>query len=294
MSDRIEVLVGGATGQQGGAVSRTLLQRGHGVKALTRRPESAAAVLLRESGAEIVQGSFDDGDALEHAMRGVDAVFTMSTSFEAGPEAEIRQGTAVADAALSAGVAHLVFSSVGSADRKTGIPHFETKYRVEQHIRSIGIPYTVIRPVYFYENIFNPFVLPAFNQGSPRDRDAGEPNAQQIGVHDIASFVVLALENRSIFLGESIDIAADELTGEHAARVVSEASGRAIEYVQTPLDQVRAMSEDFALNVEWMNSVGYSADIPYLKREFPDVEWETFEAWAARQDWTALNRSAPA
>ena len=95
--------------------------------------------------------------------------------------------------------------------------------------------------------------------------------------------------NRDRFLGKSIDIAADELTGEQAARIISEASGRDIEYVQTPLEQVRAMSEDFAINLEWLDKVGYSADMSRLKKEFPEVEWETFETWAQRQDWTVLN-----
>ena len=108
-------------------------------------------------------------------MRGVDAVYTISTSFEAGAGAETRQGIAVADAASSAGVAHLVFSSVGSADQKTGIPHFDSKYQVEQHIRGLGIPYTIVAPVYFFDNVFNPFVLPGLRQGAfamamPADR----------------------------------------------------------------------------------------------------------------------------
>ena len=116
MSDPMSVLVGGATGQQGGAVARLLLDKGHRVVALTRRPDSEAAVHLRQAGAEVVVGTFDDRSSLERTMRGVDAVYTMSTSFETGTEAEVRQGIAVADAASSAGVVHLVFSSVGSAD----------------------------------------------------------------------------------------------------------------------------------------------------------------------------------
>lgn len=289
MSDRIKVLVGGATGQQGGRVARILLEKGHDVRALTRTPDSESAVRLKESGAEVVQGSFDDGDSLERAMSGVDAVYTMSTFFEAGLEAETRQGMAVADAALSAGVGHLVFSSVASADRQTGVPHFESKFRVEQHIRSIGVPYTVVRPVYFYENVLTPFVLPGLMEGKLAVGIPADRLLQQIGVQDIASFAVLALENRDRFLGKSIDIAADELTGEQAARIISEASGRDIEYVQTPLEQVRAMSEDFAINLEWLDKVGYSADMSRLKKEFPEVEWETFETWAQRQDWTVLN-----
>ena len=82
MSDPRSVLVGGATGQQGGAVARLLLEKGHRVVALTRKPESESAARLTQAGVEVAVGSFDDGSALERAMRGVDAVFTMSTPFE--------------------------------------------------------------------------------------------------------------------------------------------------------------------------------------------------------------------
>ena len=233
-------------------------------------------------------GSFDDRSSLERAMSGVDAVYTMSTSFEAGTEAETRQGIVVADAASSAGVAHLVFSSVGSADQKTGIPHFESKYEVEQHIRGLGIPYTIVGPTYFFENVFNPFVLPGLRQGALATALPGDRPLQQISVPNIASFAVTALENRDSLVGKRIDIASDELTGEQTARILSEVSGRSIEYVQTPMPQLRAMSEDFALNMEWLIRVGYSADIPGLHREFPEIAWETFEAWARRQDWSIL------
>ena len=213
MSDPRSVLVGGATGQQGGAVARLLLEKGHRVVALTRKPESESAARLTQAGVEVAVGSFDDGIALERAMRGVDAVFTMSTPFEAGLEAEIRQGIAVADAASSAGVAHLVFSSVGSADQKTWIPHFDSKYAVEQHIRRLGIPYTVIRPVYFFDNVFNLFVLRGIKAGKLAIAMPADRALQQISVRNIASFAALALENRDEFLGKSIDIASDELMG---------------------------------------------------------------------------------
>lgn len=168
-------------------------------------------------------------------MRGMDAVFTMSTPFEAGLEAETHQGFAVADVTSSAGIAHLVFSSVGSADRKTGIPHFESKYQVEQRIKELGVPHTVIRPVYFFENIFNLFVLPGLKAGKLATALPVDRLLQQVSVRNIASFAVLALENRDSFLGRSIDIALDEVTREQATRVLSEVSGRSIEYVQTPL-----------------------------------------------------------
>lgn len=182
-------------------------------------------------------------------------------------------------------------SSVGSADKSTGIPHSESKYKVEQHIATLGIPYTIIRPVYFFENVFNPFVLPSLKAGKLAKAMPVDRMLQQISVQNIVAFVALAPETRERFLGKSIDIASDELTGEQAAKIVSEASGRTIEYVQTPLEQARAMNEDFALNVEWMTNVGYSAAIAGLRKQHPQVGWKTFAEWARRQDWTVLGSS---
>lgn len=144
------------------------------------------------------------------------------------------------------------------------------------------------RPVYFFDNVFNLFVLPGIKAGKLAIAMPADRALQQISVRNIASFAALALENRDEFLGKSIDIASDELTGERAAQILSEASGRSIEYSETPLEQVREMSEDLALMVEWLVRVGYSADIPRLQTEFPEVGWETFEEWARSQDWSIL------
>ena len=76
----------------------------------------------------------------------------MSTPFEQGAEKETAQGIAIADAAKAAGVAHIVYSSVASADRATGVPHFDSKYVVEQHLQESGVPYTILRPVACMEN----------------------------------------------------------------------------------------------------------------------------------------------
>ncbi|HEY3447585.1 MAG TPA: NmrA family NAD(P)-binding protein, partial [Myxococcales bacterium] len=151
MTKLLEVLVTGATGKQGGAVAHRLLERGHRVRALTRRLDSPAARALAEEGATLVQGTLDDRASLDRAIGGVDAVFSMTTPFEAGIEAEICQGKTTADAAKAAG-AFLVFTSVGSADKKTGIPHVESKRAVEEHIARIGARAAILRPVYFMEN----------------------------------------------------------------------------------------------------------------------------------------------
>src|SRR5262245_43909728 len=153
MSSPSTILVTGATGQQGGALARLLLARGRHVRALTRTIDSPAANELRSRGAELAVGDFEDRASLERAMRGVDAVYLMATPFAAGIDAEIRQGTTAADVAAEAEVRHLVYSSVSDADRQTGIPHFDSKYAIEQHIRRLGIPYTIIAPAYFMENL---------------------------------------------------------------------------------------------------------------------------------------------
>src|SRR5260221_2450947 len=117
------VLVSGATGKQGGAVVEALLAREHQVRALTRNSASPAANRLREQGVEIAVGDFTDHDSLVRAAQGADAVYAMSTPYEQGAEKEIAQGITITDAAKAAAVAHIIYSSVASADRGTGISH---------------------------------------------------------------------------------------------------------------------------------------------------------------------------
>src|SRR5882672_2855851 len=158
------VLVSGATGKQGGAVVEALLTRGHQVRALTRNAASPAANRLRQQGVEIAVGDFTDHDALVRAARGVDAVYAMSTPYEQGAETETAQGMTITDAAKAAGVAHLIYSSVASANRATGMPHFDSKYAVEKHLQASGIPYTIVAPVFFMENLLQPWVVPGLRQ----------------------------------------------------------------------------------------------------------------------------------
>ena len=144
------ILVTGATGQQGGAVATALLTKGQKIRVMSRTPEKAAA--LAQAGAEVVKGNLTNASELQAALRGVHGVFAMSTPFEAGMDQEVRQGIMMADAAKQAGIAHYVYTSVGSAHRNTGIPHFETKWKVEQHIRQIGLPVTILRPVWLWQH----------------------------------------------------------------------------------------------------------------------------------------------
>jgi uncharacterized protein YbjT (DUF2867 family) len=289
MSDSLSVLVSGATGQQGGALARVLLERGHGVRAFVRRPDSPEAKELERLGAELARGDFDEPSTLEDAARGTDALFIVATPFEAGMEAETRHRIAAADAAKAAGVSHLLYSSVANADRNTGIPHFESKRKVEEHIEGLGIPYTIVAPVYFMDNLLAPWTLPQLKEGRlPMALPSSRP-LQQITPSDIAAFTALVLEHPEEFVDRRVDIASDELSGEEVAEILSGVTGREIHYVELPLEQVRqAIGEDGARMFEWFDQVGYSADISALRREHPEVGWHTFEGWAKEQDCSVL------
>ncbi len=145
MSQKLAVVVTGGTGKQGGAVVKSLLERGHEVRAVTRSTESAKARELANAGVTLVRASLEDTAALTKALEGATSLFAMTTPFEGGTQAETRQGISAADAAKAAGV-HLVFTSVGSANRQTGVPHFDSKYEVEEHIAKIGVRATVLAP----------------------------------------------------------------------------------------------------------------------------------------------------
>ena len=288
MPNHETVLVAGATGKQGGSTVRALLKLGYSVKALTRNSSSPAAGKLRESGVEIVVGDTTRKESFAQAVRGVDAVFAMTTPFQSDHDAEVAQGKNIVDAAKAAGVKHLVFSSVASADRKTGIPHFDTKFKVERHIIKSGVPYTIIGPTAFMENFIQPFALSSLRLGKiSRALPATRP-VQLVAVEDIGSFAAFVIQHRSEFLGERIDIAGDERTGEETAVILSKISGRPIKYESFPPASLKSQSPDLAIMMEWQAKNDYTADIGRLRLDFPEVGWHRLEEWARGLDWKAL------
>ena len=144
-SDKL-ILVAGATGRQGSAVVRHLRPKGWRLRALTRNPGSPAAQDLARQGIEIVQGDLEEPESLERATEGVYGVYSVQDFWAVGAKREVMQGRNLADAAKKAAVQHFVYSSVGGAERHSGIDHWESKWEIEQHIRNIGLPATVLRP----------------------------------------------------------------------------------------------------------------------------------------------------
>jgi len=288
-----KILVTGATGQQGGALARLLLKKKHEVYALIRstKLESPKAQNLRNQGAKLVEADLDKPESLEQATNGIDSVFLMGTWVEVGTEGETRRGKMMVDIAKEKKIEHIVYSSVVNADKNTGIPHFESKYKVEQHIKNSGIPYTIIGPTFFMDNLLS-YSLAGLQQGQVALPLSPSRILQQSAVENIAEFSALALERRNSFIGKRIDIASDEITGEQTAKVLSNELGHKIRYEQVPMEQIRQASEDLAVMFEWFERIGTGVDIAALHKQYPEVNWLTFKDWVKSQNWGDLAASS--
>jgi uncharacterized protein YbjT (DUF2867 family) len=278
MMNQKTVLITGATGKQGGAA---LSGSGFALRAMTRNPDSdAAKAIASATGAELVQGDLNDAASLRQALKGVWGVFGVQNTWEAGVEGEEEQGKRLASLAREAGVQHYVYTSVGSAHRKTGIPHFDNKYRVEDTVRAAGFPsYVIFRPVFFMENLSSPWFLNGDTIYSAMRPDL---KLQMIAVDDIGKYVARGFTNADKLNRREIDLAADNATMPDVAMALSRGLGRNISYVQIPIAEVRKNSDDFATMLEWFDRVGYDVDIPSLEREF-GMKGTRLVEWAARQ-----------
>jgi uncharacterized protein YbjT (DUF2867 family) len=292
MPTKRSVLVAGATGQQGGAVAQALLAKRHRVRALTRKPESDIAQRLMSAGAELVNGDLGDTASVLKAANGVDTVFLMGNSNEVGSEEETRQGIIAAEAVKDAGVGHLIYSSVANANKKTGIPHFDSKYLVEEHIAGLGIPYTISAPASFMENIIAPWSIGALRQGTYAFPMPPKRVIQLVALADVGAFVAALIERRDQVFGKRFDLAGDELSGEEQAEILARATGRPMNYQEIPIAAARQQSEDLAVMFEWFDRVGADADIAALRRDFSEVRWHSFADWARAFDWSVLERTS--
>ena len=278
-----KIAVTGVTGHQGGATARHLLGKGFRVRGLTRKPDSPEARALATRGVEIVRGDQDNPTSLAEAFKGCYGVFSIQTFMEAGVEGEVRQGRAVADAAKAAGVKHLVYTSVASANRRTGLPHFESKFRIEEHIRSIGIPHSILRPVFFMQN-WGAFCREDILHGTLRQPLAPETSLQQIAVDDIGAFAAMAFANPERWIGRECELAGDELTMTELAGTFTRVMGRQVRYIQLNLEDYRKVAGDeFAEMYRWFEEVGYDVDIEALRREYPQLARVEDVLWA--EDW---------
>ncbi|MGW0816617.1 NmrA/HSCARG family protein [Streptomyces viridiviolaceus] len=270
------VLVLAATGGQGRAVTDALLVRHARVRVLVRDPDRRAARELAERGAEVVAGSLSDPGSLATAMRGVASVFAFTTPFEAGVEAEVDQGRAILSSATQERVPHLVFSSVAGADQKSGVPHFESKARIEADLASGNVPYTILGPTYFFDNALGGLerVLGGFlDLPLPPDRPL-----QQLARADLGAFAAEVMLNPAPYLGQRIELAGDAPTPAEMAASLSKALGREVRHEQVRLAAVG--NPDMHAMWTFLNGPGYRVDIPVLHGAHPEIRWTRFADWA--------------
>ncbi|GAA1865149.1 NmrA/HSCARG family protein [Brevibacterium marinum] len=269
------IAVFGATGQQGGAVVDALVDQGAHVRALVRSLESERARSLADRGVKLVYADADDPTSLAAALEGAAAFFFMTVppgGMGSGDvEGEVLQGKALAQAAAAAGVPHIVFNSVGGAERESGVPHFESKRRVEEYLKGLDTPVTILRPVFFMDN---------FASMGPK-LDKGElvlrlplPDGiklQMIAVRDIGTVAASALLGTTDVPGGAIEIAGDERTGTEIARAFGEHTGLSARYEALPIEALDEDADMQAMFRWFAETPAYQADLGQVRDIAPNA-----------------------
>lgn len=232
MNNRPLILVFGATGQQGGSVATALIKAGWPVRVMVRNTLSEASVSLRDAGADVVEGTFDDKDAMRAAMHGAYGVFSVQPSSPGGAvtdEEEVRYGKTIAELSVECGIKHLVYSSGSAAgDEPTGLAHYETKALIERYIRTLPINSTIVRPAPFMELL----VMPGFGLDEKRFTFfmKREKQMQVLAVEDIGKIVTAIYTDPERFKGKTFEIASDVVTGQQLEELFSMAAGQPVPY----------------------------------------------------------------
>lgn len=275
----LPIAVIGATGQQGRSVIDALHDADAPVRALVRDPGSSAARALRAAGADVVRADQEDSGSLADGLAGVASLFYMTT-FEGpeGPAGEVRRGHAVADAAARAKVPHVVYSSVGGAERGTGIPHFESKFDVEQRLDAL-VPTTILRPTFFMENLAAQLTPDEGGEIVIRMPMPGDVPMQMIAVRDIGRAAARLLLEPSAIDGHAIEVAGDELTLDLVAAQAGEAFGVPARFETIPLEYL-GDDEDLKAMFRWFaEGSAYQADLARSRSLVPDVR--DLRSWLA-------------
>lgn len=289
MSDNDKIiLVTGATGQQGGAVARQLLQGGWKIRALVRDPKKDAAQEMANQGAELVQGDLFDGVSLDKALKGIYGAFSVQNFWlpDVGYEGEIKQGKLFANAANEAGIQHLVYSSVGAAHRGMGQKHFESKWVIEQYLKELGLPHTILRPAAFMDNLNWQRV--DISNGTYRGFGvAADKKTQTIAVEDIGAIAAIVFSEQQEYLGTTLEISGDELTEMETAETLTKVIGRPVTLGQPQtFDEDYISAEEQSAMYSFFNGEAYTADIAALRKIHPNLQ--TFEQYLRDTGWENL------
>ena len=273
------IFVTGATGKQGSAAVESLINNGFTVKALTRNPDSAAAQKLKNLGAQIVIGNLDDTNSYRDQLRDVHGIFCVLT-YENGIDREIKQGIALANLSKEYGINHFLYSSVIGNDLNTGIPHWESKFIIENHIKQISLPYTIIRPCSLLENFLIPQVKNRILKGkfpSPVNKQVVQ---QFMASKDVGAISACIFLNSEKYMGNTINLATDEMNMEQMALIFSEVTGKKVTFQKLPMFITRlVMGKNLYKMFKWINenNAVFVKDLHAFRNEFNNLtttrEW---------------------
>ena len=306
MSDRKVIAVVGATGAQGGGLVRAILNDREGrfaVRALTRKPDSEKAQELARLGAEVVEANLDDEASLTRAFQGAWGAYCVTNFWEHfSPEKEIEQAGNMARAAKAAGVKHVIWSTLEDTrklvplddDRmptlmdKYKVPHFDAKGEADQLFRDAGVPVTFLLTSFYWDNLIHFGMNPKRGEDGklafvlPMD-DAKLPG---IAAEDIGRCAYGIFKEGDKYIGKTVGIAGDHVSGKEMAAGLSAAMGEEVVHAAVPPATFRSFGFPGAEDLG--NMFQYKRDFEKEFREPRSVEasrqlnpqLQSFEQWA--------------
>jgi uncharacterized protein YbjT (DUF2867 family) len=282
------ILVTGATGHQGGAVTRHLLAAGWPVRALTRDASSQKAHALAGIGAEVVQGDMGDPATLRPCMDGACGVYSVQNPMISGMDAEISQGRNIADVAREAGVRHLVYGSAGTGESGTGISSWESKLQVEAHMRSLELPVTILRPMAFMELMTDRMYYPPVSTWRLMPNLMGEDRpVGWLAADDLGAIAAIAFADPDRYVGQELNLVSDVQSIRQCRELYREVMGRPPRRAPMPVWMFeRFVGTDLTTMWRWLRTHEFDIDPGPTLAIHPGArqvgDWLRLEANASR------------
>jgi uncharacterized protein YbjT (DUF2867 family) len=294
-----EVLIFGATGNIGGATLKEMLKRGWKVRAVTRNPESEKALALMDLGAHVIRADMEQRSSLETAFQGVRHVLSVQNWTLSGVEDEARQGKLVAEVAKQAGVEHLVNISAGTGQADTDIPHFDSKLEVEATMRTLGLPFTIIRPGPVMELMTDQQFFPpvAIWGVAPKIMGWDTPKPW-VTVEDIGIAAANAFDHPEQWIGKDVHLIGDVKSLGECRQAMRASLGKNPFRLPLPLWLFRRIAaEEFELMWRWVVQLvkekgrsWFEAEMQAARKINPDLQ--TVEQWLNHQKRSRALRGA--
>lgn len=253
MAEENVILVTGATGREGGAVAKHLLYAGWKVRALTRNPDQPKAEELKEAGADLIKGDLDRPEELSMFFEDIYGVFSVQNPWITGLEKEVEHGIKIAEMAAAAGVKHLIYSSAGTGEAGTGIPHFETKVKIEERIKQLNIPYTILRPAGFMELMSDKDFVPPLVAWNVVGKIVGKDFPMSwVACEDIGAVAAKAFSDPESFIHKEIALVGDIRSIKECEEIYTSVNGKKPFRIPAPVWLFKLMQKDLYLMYGWM------------------------------------------